>query len=170
MIPALIEKLSALQGPSREVDAEIMFDLFAKPVGQKDDGGPSGYLWPEDNPSWSFGIRFPGKDREWVANCRKRNDGETLVIDRDGAIVLMNALRIPELTNSLDAAIALTERVLPGSWWIIAKGKMTDAEPLYGAQMLFGADDVIGEGEGPTPAIALVLATLRALEAKEAGR
>ncbi len=84
----LIDRVRSATGPDRELDAEIMFDLFATPVGRKYDGGPTGYLWPEDNPSWSFGIRFPGKDRTWLKDVRKRIDGETLVIDRDGANVL----------------------------------------------------------------------------------
>lgn len=111
----LISRVRSATGPDRELDAEIMFDLFATPVGRKYDGGPMGYLWPEDNPSWSFGIRFPGKDRTWFKDVRKRIDGETLVIERDGANVLMNALRIPKLTASLDAAIELCERVLPNA-------------------------------------------------------
>lgn len=107
----LIERLERATGPDRELDAEIMFDLFAKPVGtNKIDGGPSGYLWPEDNPSWSFGIRFPGKDRAWFADVRRKIGGETLLITRDGALVLMNSLRIPSLTNSLDAALTLFVR------------------------------------------------------------
>lgn len=46
------------EGPSRALDGEIMFALYAKPVGDR------GFLWPEDDPSWSFAIRFPGKTRE----------------------------------------------------------------------------------------------------------
>lgn len=164
----LIATLEGLTGPSREVDAEIMFDLFAKPVGQREDGGPTGYLWPEDNPSWNFGIRFPGKDRVWFDKCRKKIDGETLVIDRDGAPVLMNSLRIPELTVSLDAATALVERVLPGAWYLIGMGKTRSTEPLYGAQIMFGSNEMLGEGEhDATLAIALCIALLRALEARD---
>jgi hypothetical protein len=99
---------------SRELDAEIMFDLYAVPVGKSDiDGGPIGYLWPEDNPSRVFGIRFPGKDRQWFADTRKRMGGETLVIERDDAPVLMNELRIPPVTASIDAALKL----IPEGWY-----------------------------------------------------
>lgn len=122
----LIDRVRVATGPDRELDAEIMFDLFATPVGRKYDGGPTGYLWPEDNPSWSFGIRFPGKDRTWFKDVRKRIDGETLVIERDGANVLMNALRIPKLTASLDAAIEPCERVLPGWWWRVGTCHVSD--------------------------------------------
>ncbi len=109
----LIEALEKAEVPIRELDAEIMFECFAKPIGKKDDGGPMGYLWPEDNPSWSFGIRFPGRDRAWFNTTRARKrDGETLLIERDGALVLMNDLRIPKLTASIDAALTL----VPEGW------------------------------------------------------
>lgn len=110
-IEKLIERVEQGSGPDRQDDAEIMFALFAQPVGEHDDGGPRGYLWPEDNPSWNFGIRFPGRDREWVEKARDGYE-ETLVIERDGAAVLMNALRVPELTGSIDAAVALTEQLV----------------------------------------------------------
>ena len=122
----LIARVRSATGPDRELDAEIMFDLFAVPVGKKEDGGPTGYLCSEDNLSWSFGIRFPGRDRAWFQGARNRTDGETLVIERDGANVLMNALRIPKLTASLDAAVALCERVLPGWWWRVGTCHISD--------------------------------------------
>ena len=107
-------KIEHATAASRELDAEIMFDLYAKPVGKSNiDGNPAGYLWPEDNPSWSFSIRFPGKDRAWFADVRKRVDGETLIIERDGALVLMNSLRVPPVTASVDAALAL----IPKDWF-----------------------------------------------------
>lgn len=65
---SLYMKLTSLTEPSRIINAEIMFDLFAKPVGVHIDGGLCSYLWPEDNPSWSFGLRFPGRDRKWFDN------------------------------------------------------------------------------------------------------
>ena len=102
----LIAALEKAEGPSRGLDAEIAFDLFAKPVGKSPvDGGPIGYIWPEDDPSWSLARRFPGKDRAWFTAVRKRIGGETLVIERDGALVLMNAQRVKHYTASLDAAL-----------------------------------------------------------------
>jgi hypothetical protein len=105
----LIAALEQATGPDRNLDAEIMFNLYATPVGKREDGGPMGYIWPENNPSWSFGIRFPGKDRAWFENIRKKKDPrqEILLIERDGAFVLMNELRIPTLTASIDAALTL---------------------------------------------------------------
>lgn len=68
------------------------------------------------------------------------------------------------ITYSLDAAIAFAEGVLPGCWYHIAKGKLRAAEPLFGALILFGSDDVLGAGEHPTSLPrALLIATLSAL-------
>lgn len=157
-LPALIEKLRSLKGPDREVDAEIMFDLFAVPVGRKSDDGPSGYLWPEDNPSWNFGMRFPGRNREWFDKVRRRNDYETLLIERDGALVLMNSLRIPPLTSSLDAVVALIER--DGAWdWSIHRD---NGEAIAGVQPASEDGCDCAGAHAPTPAIALLIAFLEA--------
>lgn len=77
------------------------------------------------------------------------------------------------LQGSIDAAVALCERVLPGCGWLIGRGRLKSSEPLYGATIHASdltdmADDMdeIGGGEGPSPALALCAATLRALDAK----
>lgn len=75
----------------------------------------------------------------------------------------------PPYTRCLTAVTELTERAFPGIFYHIAKGRLSAREPLYGAQLLFGSDDVLGEGEhNATPAIALVIALLRAKEARDA--
>lgn len=122
-LDTLIERLGAVTGPDRELDAEIAFDMYASPVGVHKDGGPRGYLWPEDHASWSFGIRFPGKDREWFKRTRKGHD-ETLVIERDGALVLVNSLRVLPYTGSVDAAMSVADR--PG--WRVLLDKRPGAE------------------------------------------
>lgn len=74
--------------------------------------------------------------------------------------------RPPPFTTSIDAALALVERVLPGAWFTFGKGRTRPDEPLYGA-ILF-ADDMrpdglhpqLGEGEHEH---SLVLAVLIAL-------
>ena len=109
-LEALLAQVEKAEGPDRELDGSIMFDLFAKPVGKAPDGGPRGYLWPDDNPSWSFGMRFPGKPREWFKPSTE--DHEKILIERDGAFVQMNSLRIPALTASVDAAVSIMKRRL----------------------------------------------------------
>ncbi len=116
MTSDLITRLSKLDAPDREVDAEIVFDLLATPVGQhKEDGGPIGYIDLADQPSWNLGMRFPGKDKAWFAATRKQIKGETLLIERDNAYVLMNSIRVPELTGSWDAVKFLMDRLFPGT-------------------------------------------------------
>lgn len=155
----LAERVEALAGPDRVVDAEIMFALYAKPVGQRADGGPTGYLWPEDNPSWNLGLRFPGSSREKIIAARARDESETIIIERDGAPVLMNSLRIPNLTASLDATMTLVD---PDDEWEIST--------LYNiARASVGLNrnqstcwTGYGEHKGCDPALALLAAALRA--------
>ena len=134
----LIGKLATLDGPDREVDAEILCTFLA-PVGSKVVRSPFNDAWVIYEPRAYSPRPFAlwEKPRPW------RLDHESL-------------------TGSLDAAIALTERLLPGIWWVIAKGKTTLAEPMYGAQLFFGEHEEFAPGEGPTPAIALLIATLKA--------
>lgn len=74
---------------------------------------------------------------------------------------------VPHYTGSIDDAVALTERLLPG-WHgdidVCATAPMSDG--VYGARLFNQNGDWANyAGEGPTPAIALVLATLRAYAA-----
>lgn len=77
--------------------------------------------------------------------------------------------RCPAFTASLDAAIALTERVLPGWSWEARrsgtgdKGQATVWNPLKAP----GHSSEQRTFNRPTTAIALVLATLKALQARE---
>lgn len=69
---------------------------------------------------------------------------------------------ISPYTTSLDAALALAERVLPniGAWDV---GHAYDAEPSHYARLVLVRDgDPEVFGRAPTPALALVLAVLRA--------
>lgn len=70
-----------------------------------------------------------------------------------------------EFTASIDAALALVERKLPGAWYVLAKGRMTEAEPLFGCELLFGAEEQLGIEAGHTQALAIVAALLTALQA-----
>lgn len=76
---------------------------------------------------------------------------------------------LPPVTASIDAALALVERLLPGSFYHFAKGRVSEREPLFGFQILFGADEVIGSGESNHACIAVILAALRALIADQVG-
>jgi len=51
--------------------------------------------------------------------------------------------------------VAEIERVWPGSFWHLAKGRARADEPLFGFQVLFGTDEVLAEGDGASPAEAI---------------
>lgn len=173
----LAARVEALDGPDREVDAEIMFDLFASPVGKhKVDGGPVGYIRPDEQPSWNFGLRFPGKDRDWFHACRTKMQGETLLIERDSAYVLMNSLRIPTLTASIDAVADLITEKLPG-WghgYTLGPGHLRTTGRVSRPPIAPEAPIIDGrswaqhfEASAATPALALLAAALRALASQE---
>lgn len=157
----LIRRLEAGE-VGREIDAEIMFDFFAQPI--KTDDKIKAYLWPEDDASWSFGLWCEPDRRERIKAARKGQ--ETLLIERDNGLVLMNSLRVPNLTTSLDAAVALVERVRPGWYWDVSKvfpsGNMRaglNPPPVqHGEHWL---RDIGAIAFSSTPASALVAALLR---------
>jgi hypothetical protein len=174
---ALADRCETATGSDRDIDAAIMFDAFAKPVGVMSDGGPRGYLWPDDNPSWNFGMRFPGKDRDWFNQTRAKDEKETLLLERDGALVLMNDIRIPRLTASIDAITALIERELPGWFYGSWRGTMRKSHGTFWAEVYFmnGSTekwllvDVFGDpimSPGATEALARCAAFCRAMAEK----
>lgn len=78
-----------------------------------------------------------------------------------------------DYTGSIDAAIALMGRVLPGSGWIVGSGRESPSEPLGGAAIYRGLtteSGKVGEGEAITPAIALCLAICSAVQAQRAAK
>jgi hypothetical protein len=68
--------------------------------------------------------------------------------------------RPPEFTASLDAALALCERVLPSVFWNV--GVSDTKAPRYSADVACPGS---GERPGYTPALAVLSALLRALQA-----
>lgn len=150
-IKSLIGLLREAKGPDRWFDAKI--DAALRIGSEKMRGG--GYEWAWDNfPTWAH-----HKQARGMCGVQHSNGDLGLIWDS------------PEFTASVDAAIALAERVLPGCWYLLGKGKIRATEPLYGAQIMFGGDDVLGEGEHDfSPAIAICLAILRAIPASSEGQ
>lgn len=75
---------------------------------------------------------------------------------------------MPRLTASLDAAIALCERVLPGRGYGFLPGWTKDGAFAGVICADSGPVDLLAAtiAPGPTPALALLLATLKALESQ----
>lgn len=122
-----------------------------------------------------------GPDRETDAaigyeldiNIAQERDGVTIYgrVDPDGWSFPGRGydplMLVKPYTASIDAAVALTERVLPGWAFGFDKGAKTC---IAFTDVSDFADRFLGArytAEGPTPAIALILATLKALEARE---
>lgn len=74
------------------------------------------------------------------------------------------------ILSSIDAALALMERFLPGVFWLASKGRTREAEPLYACQLMFGTDEVLADAEADTIALAIILATIRALRSIRGGK
>ena len=74
---------------------------------------------------------------------------------------------IPDYTASLDAAVALVDRVLPTWWWAISR---TPARGWHEGEVYppnyDSGDPLCGVGGASTPALALCIALLKALVAQ----
>lgn len=150
---ALIERVEKLDGPSREVDARLAVVGGYVVMKGTDERGYSFFQSPVKRGDWAF-----------LSGCK---DG----ID-DAYRALGKCLSTPSFTASLDAAIALCERVLPGWFWRVGRTSLFPNGWAYISRMhpdhCTEKDEAsCSDGKAATPAIALVLATLRALEAQE---
>jgi len=135
----LIDRLSKLDAPDREVDAEICIAL--QYVNQKG----------------ATNIRRDPYDEEFK--------DEWLDFEVDGELWTE---KTPELTASVDAAIALAARVLPG-WVFDNVGQ--DFHSVPGGYKAFGwtVELINGtrvQGQAPTFPLAICIALLRAKEAE----
>lgn len=119
---------------------------------------------------WAIESRLPDRsEAAFAARVLAACNGHDLDVwseglwpfDADGWLTPMAAMEgvtLPEL-------LAHVELIWPGSFWLLAKGKLSSAEPLFGFQVLFGADEVLAEGEGET-----AVAAIHAAIAKATGR
>lgn len=143
-IADLIERLEKAEGPDREVDAEICIAL-----------------------------QYGGLNSDGASNVRTDPDWEgDLLFEIEGDAHPECCSPIPALTSSLDAAIALIERVLPGWFWRAGKTSLFPNGWAYVSKTHPSNCDrqdeaACADGRAANPAIALVLATLRALQQEE---
>jgi len=75
----------------------------------------------------------------------------------------------PHFTTSLDAALALAERVLPGWWWSISSERIGEPEPRPFASgwLSDGETGELHTARAKTPALALCIAILKATHKAE---
>lgn len=144
-LQSLIERVEKLTGPDREVDAELCLAFS--------------YIGWVENP----------------LNLRRSEDHSNLLdyeADEDGDGHLSGCTDCaPELTASVDAALAFAERVLPG--WVLgsivrAYSAGDDPSPYYCVLVAPGSGGVPGDWSGRIEAtadtipLAIILAALRA--------
>ena len=143
MTRALIEKLEAAEGPSRELDAMVRAVLFGDFVHCDANMLSTCYNYP-DCSDWDGCGEPIGMSDERKSYPSDWRDDE----------------RLPAYTSSLDASLALLERVLP-KWVgeISTIGCATIARP--------GIKRPAFHGDADTPALALLIAIVEALDAME---
>lgn len=127
----LLDRIEKAEGPDRELDLLIWVALVANPSKEY---------------NWSDGVWFKDhgeKDRGpyWRA-CDHTKEA-------------------PFYTASLDAALALVERVRPGHWWSIEH--VGGAPPAGFAKARIFTPEVAYSASGSTPALALLSALIRSL-------
>ena len=71
----------------------------------------------------------------------------------------------PALTASIDAALDLVERKLPGAWWFAAR--QADEIGEYSFDLRASIGGLLGTASAPTLPLAICIALLRALSAQE---
>jgi len=84
---------------------------------------------------------------------------ESIFIENSGFLLADN------FTGSVDDALCLLDRLKPGCFYLLGRGKTRHDEPPYGAQLMFGSDEILGFGEAPTMPLAIILALLEAVKA-----
>jgi hypothetical protein len=138
----LITRLSTLDAPDRKVDAEICI-LF----------------------------QYGGLNSEGATNVRTDPDWDGDLLFEIGNEACCNP--IPKLTASVDAAIALAERVLPGWYWGITQGDDGEDAVEFQGNVWPSIQPYPAKleqyGYHKLPAIALLIALLRAKEASNVG-
>lgn len=155
-------RVEATSGPDREIDAAIAVALGEIKMRGSDERG---YVF--------FHLPIKPGDGAFLSGCNQGRE--------DALTALATCLSLKSYTASLDAAIALVEAKLPG-WQIITVTKRwtgpgspqsdwgADARTHWAEAHLRMSEHgyVYSDARAPTPALALLAAMLRALEALEA--
>jgi len=146
----LADRCRAATGPSRELDARIWAELDGRDFEERPSASMHAALWIE-------------------AKSRSTPHDACLIGERLGDKFWPSGNRYPHVTGSLDAAMALVERMFPDAYWMFARARTRPTEPLYGFQLLNNHDieEQIAIAEHSTREIAIVLCVLLALIERE---
>ena len=101
----------------------------------------------------------------------EKADGPNFALEQEIQFVLerhRGNLKPPNYTASLDAAVALAERVLPGWMWSMTTG-LGHTAAYVRDKSITAPDKIEGDGYHATPALALCLATLKAVTLTDIG-
>ena len=140
MLDDLIARVEAAEAGSRELDCMISVELRV--------------LSPHmDVAPWAV---------NWTGPYATKG-GRVYLVHSDGS--LGPNWTPPPLTTSLDAALGLVERKLPGICWGVEIG--LGGFDAYVSRNRVGTGHWLSEAFGKTPALALILALLRALASKD---
>jgi hypothetical protein len=139
-VQALIERLEKAEGPDREIDARLCAAL---------------YDIPDPPKAFKLGAcppRRPHHD-DWQVECWS-------------AAGLVRSYTPANYTASLDAALALVERVLPGWWWSVycTAGPNPETRDTFTAAVFPRTQ--VGPPEtsrAPTAPLAILIAALKAI-------
>lgn len=151
----LLQRSEKAEGPDRELDAIVAKEL----LGWK--------LWRSKHGYWDV----TGPDGERFTTCvdpyGPKFDPETGKKNPDydkEPVLWVEDMGIPEFSSSLDASIALVERVLPGWDWHVAR---LDDNEFSAAVATWNNSEDSGAAHAKTPPLALLTALLKALQHKE---
>jgi hypothetical protein len=143
----LIAALEKAEGPDRWLDAKIDAAMRVGTVKMRS----GGYEWAWDNfPVWAH-----HKQARGMCGVQHTNGDLGLVWDS-----------LP-FTDSVDAALALLDHALPGWFWRVGHGSVEDWAHLNRVHPDHCLERDESHGKGGSPAIALCIATLRALSSQE---
>jgi len=142
-LQTLKQRVERASGGDRELDCRIAYALGMNWCNPK---------WSNSLHDWRQHIETHGFEAAWTSDHVYRNGYDAPPTEDYGGSL------VPNYTTSIDAALALVERLLPGWSWRIGN------RPGGGAWVLLGTSRQ--EHLGATPALALLSALLAALSSK----
>lgn len=148
----LLARVEAATAPDRELDARLHVALHPHEHGMIHPGRPDGSRGSSHGP-------LSGMDWDAWSRLAKHRGSDLGMVANHGLW--------PDYTASLNAALTLVERALPGWDYRVERDEGVHKAGVWRSGTYFGG---YGTESAPTPALALLAALLRALIAKESGQ